>query len=439
MSANYEFDIIIWGATGFLGQRLANHLACRDRGGDLRWAIGGRNRARLETVRAQLGSVADDIPIVIGDSHDYESLEAIAARTKVVCSAVGPYAKYGSKLVSACVQSGTHYCDLSGEPHWIRKMIDAHQSEAQQTGARIVHACGFDSIPSDMGVFFLQQNAKQLYGDHCSQVKLRTNSMWGGFTGGTLASLLHVVEQGPREPSIKRFMMEPYSLNPEGQREGPDRAEKMMPFKVKYDEDLKCWTMPFFMSPINTKIVRRTNAVLDYPYGKDFRYEEAMAMGGGPVGCIVATVGSGASRGFMWAMAFPPTRWLLKKLVLPRPGQGPSQSVRENGFWKLTLVGKMSNGNVIRARVAGEGDPGTESTSRMLVESAICLAQDEDRIEVGGGIWTPASAMGELLLTRLSTNAGLSFELENGQSVTGAIEEPDRYFIEPSESSIGVK
>lgn len=236
--------------------------------------------------------------------------------------------------------------------------------------------------------------------------------MRGGFSGGTVASLIHGLEEGRRDPSITRYMMDPYSLNPEGQRHGPDRPEKMMALKVMHDEDLRAWTMPFFMGPINTKIVRRSNALLGYPYGKDFRYEEAILTGSGPLGCMKATIGAVGGRAFMLAMAFSPVRWLLKRYVLPRPGQGPSQSVRENGYYDLILVGKLGDGNVMRARVRGDGDPGTESTSRLLVESALCLAQDSDRIGVGGGFWTPASAMGELLLSRLTGNAVLSFELD---------------------------
>lgn len=413
MAGNHEFDIIVWGATGFLGRRVAHHLASRvGSGTELRWALGGRNQVKLESVRAELGSAAKHIPIVTGDSHDIASLEAIAARTAVVCSTVGPYAKYGSELVGACVRRGTHYCDLTGEAYWMRIMIDAHQTEAERSGARIVHACGFDSIPSDLGVFFLQNKATERHGKRCSHVKMRVAAMRGGFSGGTVASFIHMLEDGRRDPSIVRFMTEPYSLNPEGQRQGPDLPERMMALKVRYDEDLRGWTMPFFMGPINSKIVRRSNALLGYSYGKDFRYEEAILTGGGPAGCMKAAMGAVGGRGFMLAMAFSPTRRLMKKYVLPRPGQGPSQSVRENGYYDLVLIGKLRDGNVMRARVRGDGDPGTESTSRLLVESALCLAQDSDRIAVDGGFWTPASAMGELLLSRLTGNEILSFEID---------------------------
>lgn len=235
--------------------------------------------------------------------------------------------------------------------------------------------------------------------------------MRGGFSGGTLATIMNWMQEGARDPSIKRVMREPYSLNPEDQRQGPDRPEKMMAVNVKYDEDFKAWTMPWFMSPMNTKIVRRSNALLGYPYGEDFRYEEAILVGSGPVGWVIARIGALGVGGFMLALGLPPTRWLLRKFVLPKPGQGPSQKVRERGFFDLILVGKLDDGNVMRAQIKGLGDPGTESTSKLLVESAVCLAQDSERISLGGGFWTPASAIGELLLSRLTTNAALSFEL----------------------------
>jgi short subunit dehydrogenase-like uncharacterized protein len=408
-----EFDIVLWGATGFTGRLAAEKLAVRmGNRGDLRWAIGGRNQTKLKSVRSKLGTAAADIPIVTGDSHDAASMEALAARTRVVCSTVGPYAMYGSELVGACARAGTHYCDLAGESHWIRKMMDAHETEAAETGAQIVHACGMDSIPSDVGVYFLQQRAKQLYGKPCSRVKMRVTELAGGFSGGTAASLLHGTEASRNDPAIGRAMSEPYHLAPEGHRQGPDEPESMMSTKVEYDEDLQAWTKPFFMGPMNTKIVRRTNALLGYPYGEDFRYDEARIVGDGVSGRIRAKAEAIGYVAFVAAAAIPPTRWLLKKYVLPGSGEGPDKETREFGRWKIVLVGKMDDGTTVRALVGGEGDPGTDSTSRMLVESALCLAQDAEKIPVGGGSWTPASAMGDLLLDRLTTHAGMSFEFE---------------------------
>ena len=402
MTHDSEFDIVVWGATGFTGRLVAEKLA-----------------ARVESARSKLGPAAADIPVVLADSHDVASLEAMAARTRVVASTVGPYAIYGSELVGACVRSGTQYCDLAAEPHWIRKMMDAHESEAAETGARIVHACGMDSIPSDVGVYFLQQRAKQLFGKPCSRVKMRVIELQGGFSGGTAASLLHGTEAGRTDPSIGRAMTEPYYLAPEGHRHGPDAPDDMRSTKVEYDEDLQAWTKPFFMGPMNSKIVRRTNALVGYPYGEDFRYDEARVVADGWSGRIKAKAEALGYVAFMAAVGSPPTRRLLKRYVLPGSGEGPDQETRESGQWKIILIGKMDDGTTVRTVVGGEGDPATDSTSRMLVEAALCLAQDADEIPVGGGLWTPAAAMGDLLLDRLTSHAGMSFEFEPSSTDAG--------------------
>lgn len=413
MATDADFDIVLWGATGFTGRLAAQRLAARaGPGGEFRWALGGRNRAKLESVRSRLGPAAAGIPIVVGDSHDEDSLAALATRTRVVCSTVGPYAVHGSGLVRACVQAGTHYCDLAAEPHWIRQMMDAHAAEAADTGARIVHACGMDSIPSDLGVHFLQQRAIHLYGEPCSRVRMRVVELRGGFSGGTAASLLHGTEAGRRDPSIGQAMTEPYFLAPEGHRDGPDGPDEMRSTTVAYDQDLHAWTKPFFMGPMNSKIVRRTNALLGYPYGEDFRYDEATVVADGPPGRIRAKAEALGYVAFIASAGLRPTRWLLKKYVLPASGEGPDQATRESGRWEIVLIGEMDDGTTMRVLVEGEGDPATDSTSRMLVESALCLAEDAEQIQVGGGSWTPAAAMGDLLLDRLMSHAGLRFDLE---------------------------
>jgi short subunit dehydrogenase-like uncharacterized protein len=420
MKQDSEFDIVVWGATGFTGRLVAEKLAARfGSGSDLRWALGGRNQEKLEEVRSGLGPAAAGIPIVTADSHDVASLESMVARTNVVCSTVGPYAMYGSELFGVCAQRGTHYCDLAGEAHWIRGMMDAHGAEAAATGARMVHACGMDSIPSDLGVLFLQQHAMQLYGTPCSRVKMRVTEMQGGFSGGTAASLLHGTEAGRTDPSIGRAMREPYYLAPEGQRQGPDEPDDMRSTRVEYDEDVHAWTKPFFMGPMNSKIVRRTNALLGYPYGEDFCYDEARVVADGLSGRIKAKAQALGYVAFLSAVASPPTRALLKKYVLPGSGEGPHRETRESGQWRIVLVGKMDDGRTVRTLVGGEGDPATDSTTRMLVESALCLAQDADKIPVGGGSWTPAAAMGDLLVTRLTSNAGMSFEFEPASTSAG--------------------
>ncbi len=412
MSDDPKFDVVLWGVTGAVGRRVAHHFSIRNETCGLRWAIAGRNKEKLKVIRSGLPASAQSVPIIVGDSFDRESLDALAAQTKVVCSTVGPFAKFGSDLVSACVRHGTHYCDLTGEAHWMRRMIDAHQCDAETSGSRIVHACGFDSVPSDLSVYLLQMKAMEKNGKPFSRVKMRVTAMRGGVSGGTVASLVYAIEQGRRDPSIPRFMTEPYALNPEGERQGPDKPEKMMRFKVRFDENLQGWTMPFFMGPINTKIVRRSNALLGYRYGRDFCYEEAIFSGHGAIGWTLAVLGALGAHLFMLAMEVSSIRNLLKKYVLPKSGEGPSQNVREKSSYEILQIGTLKDSTTtMRARVRGRGDPGVESTSRMIIECAICLAKDADKITVGGGFWTPASAMGDLLLVRLPAYAGLRFEI----------------------------
>jgi short subunit dehydrogenase-like uncharacterized protein len=414
-----EFDIVIWGATGWVGRRVAQHLASRyGSAGPLRWAMAGRNQAKLEAIRSALDPPAPDVDILLAESHDPASLRALVERTRVVCSTVGPFAKYGSELVAACSETGTHYCDISGEVPWIRRMIDRHSAEAERTGARIVHACGFDSIPSDLGVLYLQRAARDRRGEPCPRIRMRVRSMKGGLNGGTAATFLYSTEQAPKDPDIGRLMREPYSLNPEGHRNGPDLPDRIRDTRVEYDEELAGWTMPFSMGPMNAKIVRRTNALDGYPYGEDFSYGEAILAGAGLLGRIRATLGALATGGFMLALGWRPARRFLATRVLPKPGEGPSQSVREGGSFDLVFVGRWDDGEVLSVRAAGPGDPNTEATSRLAFEAAVCLAEDEDRIAVGGGSWTPVSAMGELLLSRITEDGVMSFKLEPGAAPT---------------------
>lgn len=410
-----EFDIVVWGATGWVGRRVTQHLATRyGSDGPLRWAMAGRNEEKLESVRAALDPPAPEVAILLADSHDRASLTALVKRTRVVCSTVGPFARYGSELVQACAEHGTHYCDISAEVHWIRRMIDRHAAEAERTGARIVHACGFDSIPSDLGVLFLQRAARNRRGTPCPRIRMRVRSMRGGLNGGTAATFLYANQEAPNDPDIGRMMTEPYSLNPEGQRRGPDLPQNIRDIRVEYDAELDGWTWPFSMAPMNTKIVRRTNALGGYPYGEDFSYDEAMFAGAGLRGRIKALGGAVGSGGFMRALRCAPTRALLERFVLPGPGEGPDASVRESGFFDLVFVGQWDDGETLTVRVTGAGDPNTEATSRLAFEAAVCLAEDEDRVAAGGGSWTPASSMGELLLSRIVEDGVLSFELEPG-------------------------
>lgn len=410
---NRTHDLVVWGASGFTGRLTAEYLLGRyGVGGELRWAIGGRNRAKLEAVRKQIGEGAgvdsSALPIVLGDGDDPESLRELAEQTRVVCTTVGPYAKFGSGLVAACANAGTDYCDLAGEVHWIRAMIAAHQQAAVASGARIVHSAGFDCIPSDLGVFFVQRSMRERHGVPAKQVKLRVVGFSGAASGGTIASMETMIEGALRDPEVRRAMADPYALNPDGQR-GPDGTDRVIP---AWDSDFEQWTAPFIMAALNSKVVRRSNALLDHAYGEDFRYDEAILTGGGPIGAAKAVALAAGLGSVLAGLAIRPIRRAVVR-HLPQPGEGPTREQREKGYFDLRLFAAHPSDpeKHLRARIRGDRDPGYGSTSKMLGESAVCLAKDA--LEVGGGFFTPASAMGDALLARLPLNAGVTFELED--------------------------
>jgi len=402
-----EFDIIVQGASGFTGTLVAEYLLrTYGVGGDLRWAIAGRNEKKLQQVRDSLGDAASKLEIIVADSFDDDALLSLASRTRVVLTTVGPYALYGSNLVAACVEAGTHYCDLAGEVQWIRKMIDLHHDRAQQTGAKIVHCCGFDSIPMDIGVLALQDAVHEKYGAYCESISLLVKATKGTASGGTLASMMNLIKESREDRDVARVLIHPYSLNPEGERQGPDERDQQ---NVVYSDDLKSWTAPFVMAGVNTKIVRRSHALAGYPYGKDFRYDESVSTGEGVSGWskgMIMTLGLGS---VVMLASFTPTRNFLERFVLSKPGEGPNRELQQTGFFNLVQIGKLPDGTIVHGKVTGDQDPGYGSTSKMLSESAVCLAKD--KLEAGGGVLTPASAMGRPLLKRLRKNAGLSFEL----------------------------
>lgn len=405
------FDIVLWGATGATGRRAAHHLARRCGARGLRLAIGGRNRQKLKAIRAELPENGDKIGLIVGDSLDPDAMDEVAGKARVAASTVGPFALYGSALVAACAANGTQYCDLTAESHWMRAMIDANDAKARETGARIVHSCGHDSIPSDLGVQFLQEAALARFGGPCRRVATRVTQMKGGFSGGTAASFLNAMRLRETDPEFSKLSTDPYALCPRGHRTGPDGPDRMMPVEVTWDADLKAWTKPYFMGPMNAKVVRRSNAIMGYPYGRDFSYQETALTTGGIGGWWAAMRGTLFGRLFLTAMAIPATRGVLQRRVLPKSGEGPSREVRESGSYELLLVGESPDGTILKARVTGQGDPGVRSTTLMLTEAALCLAEDADRMPVGGGFWTPAAAMGKLLRDRIISHAGLSFEL----------------------------
>jgi len=397
------YDVVVYGAAGFVGKLLAKHIHERSKSlPSLRWALGGRNAAKLEAVKRELG--ATDVPIILADAADGAALRAMARQTRVIASTVGPYALYGSELIAACAECGTDYCDLTGEVPWMRRMIDAHSDTAQRSGARIVHTCGFDSIPSDMGVWFTQRLSQQLFDAPCSRIKFRLKKVKGGFSGGTVASLMNVMKEAEQDPSLRTLLKDHYALVP-GSTAAPQR-ENHLP---EFDEDAQQWQAPFIMAAINTRVVHRSNALTGFPWGHNFQYDEAMLTGRGIVGRIAAYGISAGLAGIFGLAAFRHTRPLLEKL-LPAPGEGPSEKLIENGFYDVRFYGSTSRGDKIEVKLKGKQDPGYGATSKMLGEAALCLALDVTRAQTPGGFWTPSSAMGEALLQRLINHVGMGFE-----------------------------
>lgn len=386
MAGQRAHDIIVYGATGFTGRLVAEYLA---QTGDptLRWAMAGRSEAKLAEVRDLVGAPAD-IPLIVTDAADPDSVAAMAALTKVIITTVGPYQLYGSALVAACAKAGTDYVDLCGEPAWMRQMIDAHEEEARRSGARIVFSCGFDSIPFDLGVWKLQQICHERFGAPAPRIKGRVRSMKGGASGGTIASLKATMAAAAKDMSIIGLLKDPFALAPGF--DGPTQPSGLIP---QYDSDLGVWAVPFVMAPINTKNVHRSNFLAGQPYGRDFVYDEMM----------LTTLGKAAKA----------TAEAIAKMNpfggegAPKPGEGPSKEERENGSYDILFIAEYPDGRRARLAVKGDRDPGYGSTSKMIAESAVCLVRD--RPESAGGFWTPGALMPAPLLSRLEANAGLRF------------------------------
>jgi short subunit dehydrogenase-like uncharacterized protein len=387
-----KFDVVVYGASGFTGQLVAEYLAAHYAGDrDLKWAMAGRSLEKLAAVRDAIGAPADT-PLIAADASDPVSLKAMIDQTRSVLSTVGPYQLYGSELVAACAASGTDYLDLCGEPVWMRQMIDAHSATAQSSGARIVFSCGFDSLPFELGVFFVQDTAKKVLGAPVARVKGRVRAMKGTFSGGTAASIKATFAAATKDLSLVALLKNPFALTPgfEGPKQPPGN-------KPVFDPDLDAWTAPFVMATINTRSVHRSNMLMGFPYGKDFIYDEMVLTGPGEKGeanaklVVAANMEMGGPGG-------------------PKPGEGPSKEQRDNGLYDLLFVGLAEGGRQVRIAVRGDRDPGYGSTSKMIAECAICLLRDTP--DVPAGIWTPGAAMGHHLIKRLVDHAGLTFEVE---------------------------
>ena len=410
-SGKRPYAVVLYGATSFVGQITAHYLTeflsnARDKNGaNVTWAIAGRDKEKLNELQSKLASKVD---IIIANSDDAASLDKMTKQTQVIISTVGPYLKYGEPLVKSCAENGTDYVDLTGEAIFIKDMMDKYQDAAKQSGARIVNSCGFDSIPSDLGVYFTQQQAKEKFGSTCDVINMRVKAAKGGLSGGTIASMATIFEEVGQDKSRRKQVANPYLLNDD--KDAPNVRQANVS-KPEYDDEHKRWLAPFVMASINTRIVHRSNQLLGYEYGRDFKYDEAMWMKDGIKGKLSSYAMSAGLLGFATAMMITPSRELLSKHVLPKSGSGPSKEEQENGYFDIRLFGQTADKDSINTKVTGDKDPGYGSTSRMLAQAALCLAQDISKEEVGGGFWTPASAMGDSLLTRLEAHAGLSFEV----------------------------
>ena len=404
-----KFDIIIFGATSFVGQILTRYMLNQFAvGGELKWAIAGRSQNKLSELKLSLGTAGEALDTLVADAADEDSLHSMCLSTRVIISTVGPYALYGEPLVKVCVALGTDYCDLTGEVQWIAKMLERYEDEAKKSGARIVNSCGFDSVPSDLGVYFLQHHANQKFGQTCSSIKMRVKKMKGAASGGTVASMTNIFKEVASNPALRKVLANPYAICP-SDHGNTVRQDNMN--RPQYDDDFNSWVAPFVMAVINTRIVHRSNTLVEGGYSQHFDYNEAMLTGKGLMGSgIAAGVGVGLG-GFAMAAVIPPTRWVMEKFILPKPGEGPSIDAQEKGFYDLRFYGKTDDGQEIRCKVTGDQDPGYGSTAKMLGQAAACLAQDISKDKVQGGFWTPASIFGEQLITRLESHAGLTFEL----------------------------
>lgn len=407
-----EFDIVLYGATGFVGKLTAEYLARA--GGDARIALAGRSPEKLLAVRETLGESAQSWPIVTADASSPSSLNDMAARTRVVVTTVGPYSRYGLPLVAACAAAGTDYADLTGEAPFVRQSIDDYHKEAVDTGARIVHSCGFDSVPSDMSVFALYRRAEQDGTGELGDTNFVLRGFSGGVSGGTAASGIEIFRASSNDPNTRRLLEDPYTLTQDRAAEPELGPQPDLPWRRGRDiapELAGTWTTGFFMAVYNTRIVRRSNALLDYAYGRRFRYAENMSVGSSILAPLTSAVASAANNGVV-ALGSRFFRFLPRRLVeriVPKPGTGPSEEARERGYYRAETYTTTTGGARYVATISQQGDPGYKATSVMLGECALALALDRDKLSDLHGVLTPAAAMGDALLARFPA-AGISLE-----------------------------
>ena len=388
MSETKKYDFIVFGATGFTGKLVVEYLVERYLGNpEIKWALAGRNLEKLKSV-AKSKNVPDDICLFTADSNDKTSVENLVSKTRCILTVVGPYQLYGNNIIESCAKSGTDYVDLCGEPGWMHEKINEYSDISKESGSRIVFSCGFDSIPFDLGVLFLQNEIIKRFNKPAPNVRGRVRAMKGEFSGGTAASLGATMSALKEKPELFAVLANPFALS--NGFIGPDQPADNKPV---YDEKLDSWVAPFFMAPINTKNIHRSNALMDHIYGEDFCYNEMWIQGTGDEGKAAAD-------------------FISKSNPLsnaPQPGEGPSRESRENGNYDLLFCGDIDDKS-IHVSVTGDMDPGYGSTSKMITESAVCLVKECDDLK--GGIYTSASSMGTKLIKRLEDNAGLTFKLE---------------------------
>lgn len=402
-----EYEIVVYGATGYVGQLICRHLVeLQGQDPALSWAMAGRNIEKLRALAQEIGTSSENC--LFAEAGDSASLARMCANAKVVVSTVGPYNRYGEPLIAECVRSGTDYVDLCGEVLWLKEIIERYSQQARSTKARLVPACGFDSVPSDLGVFFLQEEFKARHASYCDRIKMRVVSIKGGLSGGTLASMTDSAKMAASSPELRRAIVDPYLLSPPCDHKRPRQHSNLGTFR---DEEMAGWMAPFLMEGINSRIVHRSHGLMEFAYGPGFRYDEAMYTGKGAAGWLYSRgIHVGISAGMLLA-AIGPSRRLLHRFLLPNPGQGPSAKALREGHARILFWGSHRQGQTLRAQLQLNGDPGYLLTAKMLIQGALCLARDRDKHTLAGGFWTPATALGRPYVERLRRFADMQFEI----------------------------